>query len=118
MLARSLTLRCPWCGGRRVMRSWFALRDQCPTCNLRYDRGDGFWLGAFVINFALTEGLLMAYIFIGIALTSPHPPAMKLVLGGLIESVAVPLLFFPFSRTIWAAFDVAMHPPEDATLRV
>ena len=111
MLTRAFGLRCPWCGGRKVLRSWFALRKQCPACGVEYDRGDGFWLGGYVINFGVTQFFLIAFITVGIALTTPHSPALKLVLGGVAESIVVPILFFPFSRTIWAAFDIAMHPP-------
>ena len=30
----------------------------------------------------------------------------------MLAAVAVPFLFFPFSRTIWTAIDLAMRPLE------
>jgi hypothetical protein len=37
---------------------------------------------------------------------------VAVALAAGVEVVAVPVLFYPFSKTVWAAIDVAMHRGE------
>ena len=89
---------------------------RCPDCGYRFVREDGFWLGAYVINFGVVEAVigavLFAYIFV--AADNPDANAWPVVVGGIAAAIAVPILFFPFSRTIWAAIDLAIRPLEPA----
>ena len=59
MVARGLRLRCPRCGGGKLFQSWFKLKARCPTCGYKIEREEGFWLGGYVMNTALGEGLLV-----------------------------------------------------------
>ena len=34
------------------------MAERCPRCGMRFEREEGFFLGAYVVNFAVTEGLL------------------------------------------------------------
>lgn len=112
MLARGVTRRCPRCGSGGVFASWFRMRERCPGCRLRFERENDFFLGAYVVNLGVTEGLLFVGLFAYI-LAAAGDPDLRLapVLGvALVLAVAGPLVFFPFSRTIWAAIDLAMRP--------
>ena len=40
LFARALTLRCPNCGARGIVASWFKLGPACPRCRLRPERGE------------------------------------------------------------------------------
>lgn len=86
--------------------------DRCPRCGLRFERESDFWLGAYVVNLAVTEGLLaaalLAYVFR--AVSDPATPSAPVLLTALVFAVGAPVAFFPFSRTIWAAIDLAMRP--------
>lgn len=87
--------------------------DACPRCGLRFERENDFFLGAYVINLAVTEGLLLIGLFVFILVAvggdADVPLVPVLVVAGLM-AVGGPLLFFPYSRTIWAAIDLAMRP--------
>lgn len=112
MLWRGARLRCPRCGSGSLFRGWFSMKDRCPRCDYVFAREEGFWLGGFVINFALGEGLLALHLIVfAVVLVSRPDMAVK---PWLIAAVALalipPVLFFPVSRTIWAAIDLAMHP--------
>lgn len=112
MLGRGAIKRCPRCGARGVFASWFRMVERCPGCGLRFERENDFFLGAYVVNLGVTEGLLFLGLF-GYILAAVNDPDLGLapVLGvALVLAVAGPLLFFPFSRTIWAAIDLAMRP--------
>lgn len=112
MLGRGLRGRCPRCGSGRVFATWFRLAEHCPSCRLRLERESDFFLGAYVINLAVTEGLLAVVLFAYVLWASTHPgaPLRPAVVAGLVVAVAAPALFFPVSRTLWAAIDLAMRP--------
>lgn len=88
------------------------MAERCPSCGLRFERENDFFLGAYVINFAITEGLLaLALIVFAVRLNADaDTPWLPVVVAGAIVAVGAPILFFPFSRTIWAAIDLAMRP--------
>ena len=84
----------------------------CPRCGRRLEgrSEDAFFLGAFMLNFVVTETALGTFVVIGFATTLPDPPVGWLVAGGVAVTVAVPLAFYPFSKTLWAAIDLFMRP--------
>lgn len=112
MLRRAVLLRCPRCGARHVFATWFRMVDRCPSCRLRFERESDFFLGAYVINLAVTEGLLVLSLFVYVfrAVSDPQTPGAPVLIAALVFAIGGPLAFFPFSRTIWAAVDLAMRP--------
>ena len=111
MLARGMIKHCPNCGSGHLYRRWFRMVDRCPRCGHRFDREEGFWLGAFVINFAVTEAALAVVfaLYIVAEAGGGHGSIAPWLLAGAVVAAAVPLAFYPFSKTIWAAIDLAMH---------
>jgi uncharacterized protein (DUF983 family) len=113
---RAVRLRCPNCGGKGIFTSWFRMRPRCPTCGLRLERGEqGYVVGSYMFNIVASE-LVWAAIFVGILFaTWPSPPWTLLEIGGGILMVALPFLFYPFSKTLFLAFDLLFNPvrPED-----
>ncbi len=115
MLARGLVKRCPLCGSGGLFDGWFRMRERCPRCGYRFEREEGFFLGAYVINLAITQGLLLllAVVPLIVLLNSrPDQSLVPIVVGGLAAAVAGPLLFYPFSKTIWTAIDLILRPAQ------
>jgi hypothetical protein len=77
-----------------------------------FEREEGFFLGAFVVNFGVMLLSLALFIGIGVAATLPDPPPGKLAAGGMLVGVLVPIAFYPISRTFWSAIDLIMKPLE------
>ena len=114
MLARGLLKRCPICGTGNLFTRWFRMKERCPGCQYLFEREEGFFLGAYVINLAIAQGLviLLAIVPLIIRMASdPDASIMPFVLGGLIGAVAAPMFFYPWSKTIWTAFDLMLRPP-------
>jgi uncharacterized protein (DUF983 family) len=110
MLWRGITRRCPRCGGRRLFRGWFKMVDRCPRCGYLFDREEGFFLGAFLINFIVTEGLLGVVLGVLIVLeASGGTSLVPIIAAAVVVAILVPLAFYPFSKTVWTAIDMAMH---------
>jgi uncharacterized protein (DUF983 family) len=114
MLARALRKKCPRCGGGNLFRSWFQMREHCPRCGYRFVREEGFFLGAYVINFVVAELALGCVLVVMLAFvaTGHHVNAWTWIGIGAVVQIIVPAFFYPFSRTVWAAFDLMMRPLE------
>src|SRR3954452_15256149 len=112
MLWRGMTRRCPPGGAGKLCNRWFRMVERCPGCGYRFQREEGFQLGGYVINFGVTETLVClvvgAYIVAGGA--NPDVPIWPVIVGGVLAAVVTPIVFFPFSRTIWAAIDLSLTP--------
>jgi rubredoxin len=115
MLARGLARRCPRCGAGHLFRGWFRMVERCPRCGYTFDREEGFFLGAFVINFGVTTAGLAVIMGVLIAVLAGGGASRAIAIvavAAAAETVIVPVLFYPFSKTLWAAIDVAMHRGE------
>lgn len=105
ILLRGLTLRCARCGGRGILKNWFQIKEHCPTCNLKFEREPGYWTGALAINLICPLGLLLITLFASLIATSPNVPVVPLVIISLAIALLGPLVWYPFSRTLWIAID-------------
>lgn len=115
MFARAIRKRCPLCGGGPLFSGWFRMRDRCPTCSLRTRRGeDGYTLGALWFNLFLAELITMSIFVTTLIRTWPNPPWDRLQILGPLEAVLIPLLVWPFARTLFLAFDLRFRPPTPA----
>jgi uncharacterized protein (DUF983 family) len=114
MLRRGMLKRCPRCGGGKLYDGWFRMKERCPTCGMRFEREPGFFVGAYLINFAITEGLLFLAVmgFVLVAANDGNRGLTVPLVVGLVVAVVAPILFYPFARTIWSGIDLAMRPLE------
>jgi uncharacterized protein (DUF983 family) len=116
-LRYALGLRCPYCGRGRLTRSWFALREACEVCRLRFERDeqDDYWLGAYTLNFIVTEvvfALILAAVLIA---TWPNPPWTAIIVVGVVQMCVTPILFYPYAKALWLAIDLIFRrvQPDD-----
>lgn len=115
MLARGFRRRCPRCGGGDLFESWFRMRPSCPTCGHHFEREEGFFLGAYVVNLAGVEGLVLVLVAVPtiyFSATRPGFDVLPLLIVGLVAAVAGPLAFYPFSRTVWVALELMLRPAD------
>jgi uncharacterized protein (DUF983 family) len=118
LFARALTLRCPHCGGRGILASWFTLAPACPHCGLRPERGESdYFLGGMMFNIALAEGVFVIVLIVTLVVTWPRVPWTVLQYGAPAAMVLAPIILYPFSRLVWLAFDLMLRPvvPNDFT---
>jgi len=115
MLRRGLTKRCPVCGRGHLFQGWFRMKERCPNCNYKFEREEGFFLGAYTVNLAIAEGLLLVVAIVPLIVLLDSNPDMSIwpiLILGLVAAVLAPLAFYPFSRTIWSAIDLVLRPPD------
>lgn len=104
-LVRGLRKRCPRCGDADTFLSWFRMRTACPTCSWRFEKEEGGYLGAMVVNYLVAVGLWVVVLVVGLVLTVPDVPVLLLTLVSVAVLVVVPLAFYPRSKTVWAAIE-------------
>ncbi|MDQ4132474.1 MAG: DUF983 domain-containing protein [Actinomycetota bacterium] len=115
MVARGLAKRCAVCGQGHLFTGWFRMVERCPRCGYRFEREEGFFLGAYVINLAITEGLLLVLGMIPAIIllaSNPDAPLAPIMIAAFAAAVLGPVLFYPWSRTIWVAIDLIIRPLE------
>jgi uncharacterized protein (DUF983 family) len=114
LFGRALRLRCPNCGGGPVFVSWSRLVPNCPVCGLGFERGEqGYWLGAYFFNLMAMETIFSVWVAGFLILTWPSPPWGLFQATTLILMLLVPIGFFPYSKTLFLAFDLLVRPPSE-----
>jgi uncharacterized protein (DUF983 family) len=103
-LARGATLCCPVCGGARVFQTPFRVRQHCPACGALFQREEGFFVGAIMINVVTTEAAVMAAA--GLWLLSSAGGGGDALLT-LLFAVALlfPVAFYHHAWSLWLAAD-------------
>jgi len=89
------------------------MRLTCPNCELDFDRNPGTFIGAIGLNTMVSFGAIVVAIGLAFALTS-EPRNIWLVLAApVLVGMIVPIVFFPFSKTLWVAAEYIVDPPGD-----
>ena len=108
MLRSGIRLRCPRCGVGRLYAKPFKMFDDCPTCNLRFEREQGYFIGAMYINYAATVAIAVpGYLLLDAftSLTINYQLALWVPFA-----VIFPLLFFHHARSLWLVLDHFFNP--------
>lgn len=85
---------------------------RCPQCGLLFERGEqGYAVGAYMFNIAAAELGFVALFLAMLLATRPTPPwkLIAWVSGGV---ALLPILFYPFSKTLFLGFDLLFHPAD------
>ena len=111
-MRRALSRRCPYCGSPGIYEGYFGLRPRCPTCNVKFEREEGYFLGAYALNLVVAElmGLGLA-IYLIFKTDLRHLDLIWQEAIAVALAVAFPVILFPYSRTVWIALDLVFHPP-------
>jgi hypothetical protein len=68
------------------------------------------------VNIVFTFFTLAVTMIVAFVATGPEynvPALMVLMIGA---AILLPLFFYPFTYTLWLAFDLASHPPDEREL--
>jgi uncharacterized protein (DUF983 family) len=101
VIANGLVCRCPNCGQRTLFQEGrlFKVNASCPNCGLTIEKGDGAFLGPFVINYGVTAfGVIIPVILLYVA--GKVGAGVTLVVC-FVASLGVPLLLYRLSWGWW-----------------
>lgn len=111
-LARGLVKRCPRCGQGSLFSRWFTLATVCPRCGLQFQRQEGGFLGAIALNYTAAVVLWAAMLTAWLVVDLPDVNVAALTAASVGLVVASLLLFYPTSKTIWAAIEYLVYRSE------
>jgi uncharacterized protein (DUF983 family) len=111
MLGYGLRLKCPRCGVGALYAKLFRMHATCAHCGLKFEREQGYFIGAMYINYGATVGIAVAGFFLLDAFTGMNIN-QQLALW-VPFAVIFPLLFFRHSRSLWLVLDHLFNPVPD-----
>lgn len=101
ILARGLAHQCPNCGAPTLFQpnTRFRINPRCTHCDLKFDRGDGFFLGPFVLNYSVTVFGFVAPVIL-FNFFRVIGPLTTLIAAGA-GTLVLPILFYRASWSWW-----------------
>jgi uncharacterized protein (DUF983 family) len=122
LLLRALLKRCPRCGRKKIFATFFRLGASCPNCGYVFERQEGYWVGALIVNIAVAEAWFFVLLMVVVFSTSPDVPWFPLLVVALVTNGLLPVIFYPHSKAFWMAIDLYIHPvkeedPDNSGLR-
>jgi Protein of unknown function (DUF983) len=88
------------------------MNERCPNCNLKFEREEGYFLGAMYVSYALSLLLIGSVSALLWSLT--HWPVIKDVIWALILFLPLAPAMTLFARVLWIYLDQTVDP--DRTL--
>lgn len=104
---------CPRCREGRIFRSsvfsgWPRIHERCPVCDLKFEREEGYFLGAMYISYGMSLATITAIALLLWALL--HPSFENTIIWAVVLflPLAFPITFF--ARVMWLYLDHAFDP--------
>jgi hypothetical protein len=94
-----------------VFSSYFKMNDLCDVCGYAFAREEGYWVGALIVNIAVVEAWFAMLFVAVILLTMPEIAWTWLLIVAIITNGILPVIFYPYSKTLWMALDLYFHKP-------
>lgn len=107
----SLRLRCPACQRGQLFAGTFKMLPRCPLCGLPYFRESGYYIGAMIVNYAVTMAIVLGVFLLSLLLPDFWATAVNLKLFGMaVLTIAVSLAITRHCRSFWLAMDFWLEP--------
>ena len=103
ILHRSFQLRCPRCGQGKLFQKYFRMFSHCMTCDLKFERESGYFVGAMYLNYGATVLIAFPGYFLFEVFTAV-PFLLNLSVWALFSGI-FPVLFYRYSKSLWLNFD-------------
>jgi hypothetical protein len=88
------------------------MKVDCDHCGVHFEREEGYWVGALIINTTVTFGTFLIIFVGGILLTWPDVPWTAVGVVTIAANAAIPVAFYPVSKSLWLALEMGWHPLE------
>lgn len=117
LVLRALARRCPNCGSPGIFASYTELRESCPRCGLRLQRGENdYFIGAYLLNLVAVELLFALMLGVVVIMTYPDTPWTLLEVAGIVLILGGAVLCYPFTKSLWLAADLIFRPMSEEEL--
>ena len=109
-LGTILHQRCSECGEGRVFQGRLQMNERCPVCNVKFERGPGYFTGAMYFSYALGIPIMVAGVFLGKLLFLPAWPLHWILLVVWVAFLPLVPAVFRLSRVLFIHFDRYFDP--------
>jgi ABC-2 type transport system ATP-binding protein len=94
----------------------FRMALECPVCGLKFEREQGYFLGAIYINYAATVlcmlvGFFVLDYFVNLALDYQ-------IIVWCSFGVVFPMVFYRYSKSLWLCLDYIFSPAEETEVEM
>ena len=100
------------CFEGRVFTGPFRMKEHCDICGVRFEREQGYFLGAMYFSYPAACALIAACAFV-LSLFFPALRDWKLILVACLPVVLLVPAIFRYSRIVWMHLDRWIAPDED-----
>ena len=88
----------------------------CSHCGLKFEREQGYFIGSIYINVISTEStLLLTLLIYGIVTGTVSERILSIL---VVLAIALPLIFYHHSRSLWLSFDHILNPEKPISREV
>ena len=103
---------CPRCRAGKIFRKsvWLfpGMHERCPVCGLKFEREDGYFLGAMYIGYGL--GIVAIAALALLVWGVMGWPLLRSVTGGIVLFVPLAPVLTWMARVMWIYMDQALDP--------
>lgn len=103
LLRRCLLLLCPVCGNASIVKAPFKLNDHCSSCRASFQREQGFFVGAILVNVVTTELVILVAYLASLPVINTYFQVVLVLL--FVIGVSFPVAFYHHSWSVWLTFD-------------
>jgi hypothetical protein len=89
------------------------MHENCPSCNLKYEREPGFFYGAMYVSYALTVALWVVVAVMFFILSEKINPWLFMFVGIVLLLILLPLIY-RVSRAVWLSMFVSFDKNIDS----
>ena len=101
VISRGVACRCPNCGEKTLFQAGklFGVNPACPNCGLKFEKGEGAFLGPLVLNYGVT---VFGFVLPIIAISVANKQSLPVTIGGAAAAAfLLPLAFYRWSWGWW-----------------
>ena len=84
------------------------MHERCPACGLKFEREDGYFLGAMYIGYGLGLGAITA--LAALVWEVSKWPLLKSVVGGIVLFLPLTPVLTWMARVLWIYMDQGIDP--------
>jgi uncharacterized protein (DUF983 family) len=121
IVRRAAHWQCPNCGRGKLFQGVFRMLPRCPVCGLSYFPEQGYYLGAMIINYAITTACVVAIFLVSLL----FPDFSRLstnskILLWMAFAIALSLALVRHSYSFWLGLDFWVKPrqPDDPSEKI
>jgi uncharacterized protein (DUF983 family) len=111
IVGRAAHWRCPNCVRGELFRGVFRMLLRCPVCGLSYFPEQGYYVGAMIINYAITTACVVAIFLLSLLLPDfTHLSTNSKILLWMAFAIALSLALVRHSYSFWLGLDFWVRP--------